>query len=68
MSSADELARPKAEQCSAVIHLLLIAEAREDGDSEFAWGEAFSAALARKNVSDHVKKCAKCKKNWGVKA
>lgn len=65
MSSRDELSRPKANQCSEVIHLLLVAEARENGemDGMLAIGEAISASLARKEIEKHAKNCSKCRKN-----
>lgn len=65
MSSADELARPKADQCFEIINLLLVAEAREDGEMSgmLAVGEALSAKMARDNVAAHASRCPKCRRN-----
>jgi hypothetical protein len=68
MSSQQEIAREKP--CPTVINLLLIAEAREDGDMDgwLAVGEAFSAAMARNDVQTHANTCATCQANgWFVK-
>lgn len=63
MSSADELARPKADQCFEIINLLLVAEAREDGEMSGTVGEAIAAKMARDNVAAHASRCPKCRRN-----